>query len=175
MDYIFKTTNWNAKIRNVETTVKNVSYIGDFFDAYLNELYAPKITIVYTTKTAVFAHALDFTKEAIALSTGKTSKSKKPCLRIRCGSKDVKKWDTSNDIELGSVDEFNKMFEELKNRGDVAEKMLCSYYGLEWAHNSIKHTDNGDVFDIQVKYFDNSTIELQNDELLNELVAKYDI
>jgi len=172
MDIIFKTSEFKIKFRNNERTNENTEYIGKYLDAYFSELYSQKMLIVYTTKTDVFMHEMNFNDEHLALYSGFSSDGI-PCLRLRLGVKDIKKWNTENDIKIGTLETFKAYSKELANNGKASEKMIFEYNGLEWHDNNIKHSENGDFKEYQIKYFDNASILLENSEKIKELYNTY--
>lgn len=172
MDIIFKTSEFKIKFRNSEQTNKNTEYISEYLDAYFNELFQPKMIVVYTTKEKVYAHIMDFEKEYITVYSGNSSDGK-PCLRFRNGIKDVKKWNLSHDLELGTIETFKEYVKELSNKGDVSERMLFEYHGLKWSKQNDKHSEKGDFKDYQVKFFDNASILLEDENKIKELYIKH--
>ena len=163
MDLIFKTT-CGFKFRNTEKTNAHTDYIKAYLDNYLDEIFSRDFIMVYEADGFMFAHELDWTKEAIAVYSGFSSDGT-PSIRIRCGKKDVKKWDLSHDIQLCSVAEFEAKKAEYKdNNGYTAERVIFEFFGLEYTKSNESHKDNGDFDVYQIKFVDNSTIKIDNEK-----------
>ena len=130
MDLIFKKST-GFKFRNSEKTNIHTDYIKAYLDSYLDEIYSKDFIMVYELDGAMFAHELNWKEEAIAVYSGFSSDGM-PALRIRCGKKDVKKWNTANDIRLCSVAEFEaKKAEYGDNNGYTAERVIFEFFGVE--------------------------------------------
>ena len=171
MDLIFK-TSIGFKFRNSEKTNIHTDYIKAYLDSYLDEIYSRDFIMVYELDGAMFAHELDWTKEAIAVYSGFSSDGQ-PALRIRCGKKDVKKWDLSHDIRLCSVAEFEAKKAEFKdNNGYTAERVIFEFFGVEYQKSNESHKDNGDFDIYQIKFTDNATIKI-NAEKATALYNEY--
>lgn len=163
MDLIFKTT-CGFKFRNSEKTNVHTDYIKAYLDSYLDEIYSRDFIMVYESEGAMFAHELNWKEEAIAVYSGFSSDGQ-PALRIRCGKKDVKKWNLANDIRLCSVAEFESKKAEFKdNNGYTAERVIFEFFGVEYQKSNENHKDNGDFDIYQIKFVDNSTIKINSDK-----------
>lgn len=171
MDLIFK-ADYGFKFRNSERTNKNTDYIKAYLNIYLNEIYSRDFIMVYESNGFMFAHELDFTKEAIAIYSGFSS-SGIPVLRVRCGKKDVQKWNLSHDIQLCTVAEFETKRDKYKeNNGDASERAIFEFFGMEYKKSNESHKDNGDFDIYQIKFVDNATIKV-DDETAIKLYNEY--
>lgn len=170
MEFIWKTT-CGFKFRNSEKTDAHTAYIKAYLDAYLDEIFSKDFIMVYESNGFMYAHELDWTKEAIAVYSGFSSDGQ-PALRIRCGKKDIKKWDLSHDIQLCSVAEFeSKKAEHKENNGYSAERVIFEFFGLEYTKSNETHKTAGDFDVYQIKFTDNSTIKINAEkavELYNQ-------
>lgn len=171
MEFIWKTST-GFKFRNSEKTDIHTAYIKAYLDAYLDEIYSKDFIMVYESNGFMFAHELNWREEAIAVYSGFSSDGM-PALRIRCGKKDVKKWNLANDIQLCSVAEFESKKAEFKdNNGYTAERVIFEFFGCEYTKSNESHKDNGDFDVYQIKFVDNSTIKI-NSEKATELYNQY--
>lgn len=171
MEFIWKTST-GFKFRNSEKTDVHTAYIKAYLDSYLDEIYSRDFIMVYENAGKMWAHELDWTKEAIAVYSGFSSDGQ-PALRIRCGKKDIKKWDLSHDIELCSVDDFNAKKAEYKdNNGYTAERIIFEFFGVEYQKSNETHKTAGDFDVYQIKFTDNSTIKIDNERAV-ELYNQY--
>lgn len=163
MEFIWKTST-GFKFRNSEKTDVHTAYIKAYLDAYLDEIFSRDFIMVYEADSKMWAHELDWTKEAIAVYSGFSSDGQ-PALRIRCGKKDVKKWDLSHDIELCSVAEFEaKKAEHKDNNGYTAERIIFEFFGVEYQKSNETHKTAGDFDVYQIKFVDNSTIKIDSEK-----------
>jgi hypothetical protein len=163
MDLIFKTST-GFKFRNSEKTNVHTDYIKAYLDAYLDEIFSRDFIMVYENAGKMWAHELDWTKEAIAVYSGFSSDGM-PALRIRCGKKDIKKWDLSHDIQLCSAAEFEAKKAEYKdNNGYTAERVIFEFFGVEYKKSNENHKENGDFGVYQIKFTDNSTIKIDSEK-----------
>lgn len=163
MDLVFKTT-CGFKFRNAEKTNAHTDYIKAYLDSYLDEIFSRDFIMVYEADGFMYAHELDWTKEAVAVYSGFSSDGT-PSIRIRCGKKDIKKWDLSHDIQLCTVSEFNAKKAEFKdNNGYCAERIIFEFFGLEYTKSNESHKTAGDFDCYQIKFTDNSTIKIDGEK-----------
>lgn len=170
MDFVWKTA-CGFKFRNSEKTDVHTDYIKAYLGAYLDEIYSKDFIMVYEADGFMYAHELNWKEEAIAVYSGFSSDGT-PSIRIRCGKKDIKKWNLANDIRLCSVAEFESKKAEYKdNNGYCAERIIFEFFGMEYEKSNESHKTAGDFDVYQIKFTDNSTIKIDNEkatELYNE-------
>lgn len=171
MDLIFK-TSIGFKFRNTEQTNVHTDYIRAYLDSYLDEIYSKDFIMVYENAGKMWAHELNWKEEAIAVYAGFASDGT-PSIRIRCGKKDIKKWNLANDIELCSKEVFeSKKAKNKENNGYSAERVIFEFFGVEYEKSNESHKTAGDFDIYQIKFTDNATIKIDT-EKATALYNKY--